>query len=286
MKTKEKTTKFFKVYMTRLVLRVLVLLSMIYLYLCHNRWMFDSANYINYVGRDWLDDATNTKSFFTHFSPIHILWLILVIGMLIHIFRVRITMGGYKSRAVSYTKPEDPYELLEQYQYIHKMNYKAILVGILWLSFNAIFGALYLYWDFWGAEEMILLSVFYFTCDLICMMLFCPFQLMMGNRCCVNCRIFDWGHIMMYTPMLFVKSFYSWSLLFLAIVVFLRWEIILAKHPERFWRGSNATIRCENCHDKLCYVKKPIITGIDKFTLRIKTPRDELGNITEKIIKR
>ncbi len=286
MKAKQKSTKFFKIYMARMVARFVVFFAMIYLYLCHNGWMFESANYITYVGRDWLEDAVNTKSFFTHFSPIHVLWAVLVAGMLIHIFRVRITMSGYKSRPEAYTEPKDHYELMEEYEYIQKMNYKAILVGIIWIAFNAIFALLFIYWDFWGREEMVLLSTFYFTCDLICMMLFCPFQLLMGNRCCVNCRIFDWGHLMMYTPMIFVRSFYGWSLLFLAIIVFLRWELIYAKHPERFWRGSNATIRCENCHDKTCRIKKPIITGIDKFTLKIKTARDELGNVVEKIVKR
>ena len=29
-------------------------------------------------------------------------------------------------------------------------------------------------------------------------------------------------------------------------------------HPERFWNGSNAAIRCENCTDKLCHVKHPL----------------------------
>ena len=80
----------------------------------------------------------------------------------------------------------------------------------------------------------------------------------MKNKCCVNCRIYDWGHFMMFTPMLFIKNFYSWSLFFTALVVLINWEISYAKHPERFFAGSNKRIQCENCKDKSCQIKNGI----------------------------
>lgn len=257
-KTKLKKTRYFIVYMARLCCRVLIFLFVVGLYIFR---------------RDILTDMS-TLRFFEHFTPLHVLWIIQMTGMLIHIFPVRITLSGFKSRAAVYREPETPYERLALLEYVQAMNVRAWRVALIWICFNAIFGILVLL-DVLGAEEMIVLSFFYFMCDLICMMLFCPFQkFMMGNRCCVNCRIFDWGHIMMYTPMIFFRSFYSWSLLFTAFIVMLRWELVYAKHPERFWRGSNTAIRCENCTDRLCRIKKPLSTGIDDFTRRIPVVRD------------
>ncbi|NLT47963.1 MAG: hypothetical protein GXX92_06055, partial [Clostridiales bacterium] len=95
--------------------------------------------------------------------------------------------------------------------------------------------------------------------DLICVVIWCPFQsIIMKNRCCINCRIFNWGHFMMYTPLLFIKNFFTWSLFFTSIVVLIRWEITYAYHPYRFWEGSNINLRCENCQEKICKIKKPL----------------------------
>ena len=60
---------------------------------------------------------------------------------------------------------------------------------------------------------------------------------------------------MMFTPMLFIKNFFSWSLFFTALVVLIRWEIVYAKHPQRFWSGSNKTLQCAECKDKTCQIK-------------------------------
>ncbi len=34
------------------------------------------------------------------------------------------------------------------------------------------------------------------------------------------------------------------------------WEIIYAKHPERFWSGSNKILQCAECQDKTCQLKR------------------------------
>ena len=39
-----------------------------------------------------------------------------------------------------------------------------------------------------------MVSVFYFLCDYVCILIYCPFQShIMHNKCCVNCRIYGWG---------------------------------------------------------------------------------------------
>ena len=69
--------------------------------------------------------------------------------------------------------------------------------------------------------HLFLFTVFFYVCDLICVLIWCPFRLLMRNRCCTTCRIFNWDHLMMFAPMLFVRSFYAQSLLLMSLVVFI-----------------------------------------------------------------
>jgi len=63
---------------------------------------------------------------------------------------------------------------------------------------------------------------------------------------------------MMFTPMLFIKNFFSWSLFFTSLIVLIHWEIQYSKHPERFWEGSNSTLKCLNCKERTCQIKRTI----------------------------
>ena len=191
-------------------------------------------------------------------TPIHLLWLIFMVMMLIHIFPTeKLSMAIRKADEKEYVQQE-AYSELELLQFVQKQNVRAWTVMLCWLSFNAIFGLLFLMGIIEEAD-LLLLTVFYFLCDYICILFFCPFQsVIMKNRCCVNCRIYEWGHFMMFTPMLFIPDFFSWSLFFTSCVVLIKWEIIYAKHPERFWDGSNKNLQCANCKDKICGIKRRI----------------------------
>ena len=192
-------------------------------------------------------------------TPIHILWLVFMGMMLLHIFPIKkkMTMALRKSEETEYVKEEN-YSELELLKFVQNQNVKAWKVMLLWLSFNAIFGILYLF-DLIDIADLLMLTVFYFLCDYICILIFCPFQTcIMKNRCCVNCRIYDWGHFMMFTPMLFIQNFFSWSLFFTSCIVLIKWEIIYAKHPERFFSGSNKRLQCASCKDRTCQIKKII----------------------------
>ena len=258
----------FVVYMARLFGRVAVLLCVIYLYIFHRHLLREIV----------------TADFFPGFSPLHIVWAIMMTGMILHLLpRVRLSMSEMKSKPWTYEEPEGGYDRKELLEYVQAMNIRAWQVLLLWACFNAIFGILYLL-DVIGVEELLVLTLFYYTSDLICMMLFCPFQkYIMGNRCCISCRIFDWGHLMMFTPMLFIVSFFSWSLFFMSVVVALRWEIIYASHPERFWRGAHAAIRCENCTDKMCTIKKPVVSGIDRVASAMPRPANKVAASAEEL---
>ena len=191
-------------------------------------------------------------------SPLHVLWGIFMIMMLQHIFpHPQLSMAFKKGKNTGYEEVEG-YSRLDLLEFVQSMNLKSWKVMLLWLSCNAFFALLYLL-GLIDAADMLMLTVFFYLCDYICILFFCPFQtLIMKNRCCINCRIYDWGYFMMFTPMLFIKNFFSWSLFFMALVVLIRWELTYSKHPERFWHGSNKKLQCNNCNEKLCQIKKHI----------------------------
>ena len=201
-------------------------------------------------------------------SPIHILWLVFMALMVLHIFPSDIlTMARRKAEAKPYQMVKN-YSELELLRFVQKQNVKAWTVMTVWLSLNAVIGILYLA-HILDEVDLFMLVVFFFLCDYICILFFCPFQTcIMGNRCCVNCRIYDWGHFMMFTPMLFIRSFFSWSLFFTSVIVLIHWEILYAKHPERFWSGSNQTLQCAHCQDQTCQLKKRIARGVKPHALR------------------
>lgn len=190
---------------------------------------------------------------------LHILWLVFMVTMLSHLFPTdRLPMSLRKFLKETYRK-EEHFEELDLLKYVQNQNQKAWLVMLIWLIFNAIFGFLYLIQKIQNAD-LLMLTVFYYLCDYICILFYCPFQsIIMKNKCCVNCRIYDWGHFMMFTPMLFIKDFFSWSLFFMSVIVLIHWEVIYAKYPERFWEGSNKILKCTNCKDKTCQMKKELL---------------------------
>lgn len=199
-----------------------------------------------------------TQSVWRGISFIHVLWAMFMVIMMAHIISPKkLSMALRKAQDEEYVEVPD-YSELELHRFVHDQNVKAWSVMLVWLVFNAIWGALYLF-KLIDEADLLMLTVFYFLCDYICILLFCPFQsVIMQNKCCINCRIYDWGHFMMFTPMLFIRNFFSWSLFFTSCVVLIHWEIIYAKHPERFWSGSNQVLQCANCRDKTCQIKKGI----------------------------
>lgn len=197
-------------------------------------------------------------------SPLHVLWLVFMVMMITHLFpNKKLSMALKKNKEENYIEVPGylEHELLK---FVQDQNIKAWMVMLVWLCFNAVWGVLYLF-DILDNADLLMITVFYFLCDYICILFFCPFQTyIMKNKCCVNCRIYDWGHFMMFTPMLFIKNFFSWSLFFTSLVVLIHWEIVYAKHPQRFWSGSNQTLRCATCKDKTCQIKGRLKNSVNE----------------------
>ena len=236
-------------YLIKFTFRILVFLGILGLHLFSDLELWELANQPLVHG----------------ITPMHVLWVIFMVIMLSHIFPGTFrTMALRKAHKEVYQEVEG-YSELELLKFVQNQNVKAWMVMLVWLFANGVIGFLYLMGIF-DRSDLLMFTVFFFLCDYICILIFCPFQTcIMKNKCCVNCRIYDWGHFMMFTPMLFIPNFYSWSLFFTSCVVFLRWEVVYASHPERFCSGSNQILQCANCKDKTCQVKRRVRSGALKF---------------------
>lgn len=235
-------TKMLNRYIFKFIFRLFVFGSVLFLYLT------DKGKLTSFV----------TQPVSMGITPLHVLWLVFMVIMVFHLFPKDILSMALRKAEGKHYEEVAGYDRLLLYEFVQKQNERAWKVMLLWLSVNAVFGFLYLI-HVMDETDLIMLTVFYFLCDYICILFFCPFQSWyMKNRCCINCRIYDWGHFMMFTPMLFIKDFFSWSLFFTSIVVLIHWEIIYTRHPERFWYGSNKTLQCASCKDKTCQIKKRV----------------------------
>ena len=226
-----------KRYITRLVLRCVVLV------LCAALALFAPEEFAILEG----------MNFFRRFSLLHLLWAVWVGDMVLQIIPIRnkVPLGSQKLFANRFRPIRDKinYEALRSY--IVTTTRAAYKVFLLWWTLIGAIGLLYS-WDIIGKTGLFLISVVFYVCDLICVLIWCPFRLMMKNRCCTTCRIFNWDHLMMFSPMLFMGGVYGISLLVLAIAAWLVWELCVMMYPERFWDKSNLALKCSECTDKLC----------------------------------
>ena len=225
-----------KRYIFRLVARCLILL-------------FALALYITGFEKH---DILQGFSFFHKFSLLHLLWGIWMLDMLQQLIPAKnIALGSHKVFRKRFRPALDRFSMDALKKHILTTTRSAYKVMILWIALIAALGLLK-HWNVLTDVHLFLVSVLFYVCDLICVLIWCPFRLIMKNKCCTTCRIFNWDHLMMFTPMLFVKGFFSLSLLAMSIVVWCAWELCVLLYPERFWEKSNIALKCSECTDKLC----------------------------------
>ena len=179
-------------------------------------------------------------------TVIYVTWLVFVVEMIARFFPSKYESPGcQKQFARNYIKSGSTEIVIAD-------NNSTVLIALIWIVFNGIFGAL----NMAGVLDdgvMVLLCSVYSICDIICILFFCPFQTwFMKNKCCSTCRIYNWDYAMMFTPLFFIRKTYTWSLLALSVALLVRWEITFYLHPERFSEKTNDYLRCANCTEKLC----------------------------------
>ena len=192
-------------------------------------------------------------NFFREFSWLHLLWLVWVVDTLQQIVPIKnkLPLGSMKLFRSRFNPIRERVNYEALHSYIVTTTKAAYKVFLIWCAGLAVIGWLY-YVGILGRIGLFLISAAFYVCDLICVLVWCPFRLLMRTRCCTTCRIFNWDHLMMFTPMIFMGGFYAVSLLVLAFLAWLVWELCIMMYPERFWDKSNAALKCSECTDKLC----------------------------------
>jgi len=192
-------------------------------------------------------------NFFKELSPMHLLWGIWVIDMILQIIPIKnkVALGSQKLFANRFRPIRDKVNYKVLKEYVVSTTKSAYKVFIIWGLLIAALGVLY-YFGIINKMHLFMISVVFYVCDLICVLIWCPFRLIMKNKCCTTCRIFNWDHIMMFSPLIFVGGFFAWSLVVMAALAWLVWEACIIIYPERFWEGTNMALKCSECTDKLC----------------------------------
>lgn len=232
-----KMSKTRKIYFARLVGRCIIFI------LCIWAWLVKPDIYF----------VLNGMNFFKTLSPLHLLWAIWVVDMFLQIVPIKnkVPVGSQKLFANHFRPIRDKINHEALRSYIVATTKAAYKVFILWCLLIVGIGLLY-YWGIIDKIALFMISVLFYVCDLICVLIWCPFRLIMKNRCCTTCRIFNWDHLMMFSPLIFTNGFFTVSLVMMSVAAWLVWELCVMMYPERFWDHSNAALQCSECTDKLC----------------------------------
>ena len=198
-------------------------------------------------------DVLDGWGFFREFSLLHLLWLVWAADTLLQIVPVKnkLPLGSMKLFASRFQPGGNGINHESLRAYIIKTTKAAYKVFLIWCVGLAVVGGLY-YGGILNKAGLFLISALFYLCDLICVLIWCPFRLLMRTRCCTTCRIFNWDHLMMFSPMIFMGGFYAVSLIVLAFLAWLIWEVCIMMYPERFWENTNTALKCAQCTDKLC----------------------------------
>ena len=226
-----------KKYIIRLILRCIIFV------LCFVGVLFNPDGF-------WILEGVN---FFKGVSILHLLWLIWMMDMIQQIIPIknRLPLGSMKLFANRFRPIRDKINYESLRSYIVTTTKAAYKVFVLWCCLIAVIAGLY-FGRILTKPMLLLISVAFYVCDLICVLVWCPFRLMMKTRCCTTCRIFNWDHLMMFSPLFFMGGFFSLSLALTAFLAWLIWELCIVMYPERFWDKSNLALKCSECTDKLC----------------------------------
>ncbi|MEE1049627.1 MAG: hypothetical protein U0M60_19680, partial [Clostridia bacterium] len=69
--------------------------------------------------------------------------------------------------------------------YIKDTTASAYKVMVIWIALTIVLSILHINGVI-DTGMMILIATFFYVCDLICVLIWCPFRLIMGNKCCTD----------------------------------------------------------------------------------------------------
>ena len=246
MKSKKSMTFIVIMHYTKLILRTILFLTATTVYIFSRIFNADQL-FENFIGNTFL---------------LALIWVFFAIGMILRFFPSKAeSMGCQKQFEKNYKPLIQDAEKEKHYVQPWIVTFSVFSA---WIALNAVIGILY-YTHIIDAGILLLISLAYSVCDIICILFFCPFQTwFMKNKCCTTCRIYNWDYAMMFTPLIYIPTLYTWSLLVLALILLAKWEYLYHKHSERFSDKCNASLSCKNCKEKLCHHKKQLRSFLRK----------------------
>ena len=131
-------------------------------------------------------------NFFSTPTLLHILWIIWLFDMLQQLVPIsrHIPLGSKKLFRQHFRPIRDKFSYDALKNYIVFTTKTAFRVLLLWAALLLVIGLLY-YSGMIDRTGVFMISACFYVCDLICVLIWCPFRLIMKNRCCTTCRIFN-----------------------------------------------------------------------------------------------
>ncbi|MBP3691865.1 MAG: hypothetical protein J6I80_01325 [Clostridia bacterium] len=259
--SKHKTSKIVKMHYVKLVFRSLLFILAATVYLVNR--IHDKSFSINDI----------------HYGKpaIFVIWAVFIIEMILRFFPAKVeSMGCQKQFARNYR----PIKTSDKPK--NQSGWRTFSVAAAWIGLNSVIALLY-FLKIFDTGILLLISLAFSICDVICILFFCPFQTwFMKNKCCGTCRIYNWDYAMMFTPLIFINNFYTLSLVAVALALLIKWEILVHRRKERFCENTNLSLSCGLCEEKLCHHKKQLQTFLQngKFNLKgnafIKSLKEKL----------
>ncbi|WP_455540101.1 hypothetical protein [Terrisporobacter sp.] len=223
----------------KLIIRSLILLVSIFMFI---------------VDSSLIETFMNVK-ILANIKIYHLFWLYLMYEMIVVIFPAY-NNYSYSGKLFERHYKEDVNYKKEKLENYTKKNYlRALRTIVFWGSLNLVIAYIYYKLNL-NKVYMYLLFLFYYWSDMFCVNVWCPFhKIIVQNKCCNECRIYNWGHIMYLTPLIFVPNLWTYSLVLVAVIILIQWEYMNIKYPERFSPISNKNLRCSNCENSCRYNK-------------------------------
>ena len=202
-------------------------------------------------------------NFFRHFSVMHLFWLAWFWYMLEKLLPIKNLrpLGADKYRKVCYrpvqernseknkvqnTEQESDSIQIDQ-DYKRQTDRRAGWVLAAWMLVAVGLLAGHRFWRLDDRFCLVLTGLFYIG-DMVCQLIWCPFRdVFMKNRCCTQCRIYNWDTWMLVLPLAVTGGFYGLSLFGMALVVTGLWEWNYHYYPERFYPQTNRNLQCGTC---------------------------------------
>lgn len=163
------------------------------------------------------------------------------------------TNNTYKGR--QFPKYYQPVKHLNQEKFdalIKRYNRAAVYSMLFWLSYMSVPSALYLAGVI-GREWIFFFFALSNFAIFFAVFGWCPInKLFLKTNCCNECRVYNWDSFFQYSFLILIPNVYTVTLFLLGCASLLKWEVAVHRHPERFYKMSNACLSCDKCDMEGC----------------------------------